>query len=73
MGLLYFIWYLVQGYRLFMHSTARKIHLAFSTLFVASGFNYLTVISPFSAGFSFSLVNLAILLIAVGCFLSVYE
>ena len=72
-GIVYLIWYLVQGYKLYLHSTARKIHLIFSTLTVACGLNYLMLVVPIKTVATFDFIDLAILLVAVSCFLYVYE
>ena len=72
-GLLYLVWYLLQGYKLYLHSTARKIHILYSTLMISCSLNYLMLICPINPVPAFSFIDLTILLIAVSCFLYVYE
>jgi uncharacterized membrane protein len=72
-GIVYLIWYLVQGYKLYVHSTARKIHLIFSTLTIACGLNYLMLVVPIKTVATFNFIDLVILIIAVSCLLYFYE
>ena len=73
LGLLYLIWHLVIGFKLFLHPTARVIHLFLSTLIISCALNYTLLIFPVTPADTFDFIDLTILFVCVGFFLSVYE
>ena len=68
-SMLFFLWQLISGYKLYLHLASRRVHLVLSTIYISTGLIYLLLIRGGEPLRNFSFFNLGIATLSVGCFL----